>query len=136
MDEFDALLEDPATSIAVVGAGDDPAKWGGRIYRNLKAKGFRVLAVNPGRAVVDGDPCYPSVTDLPEDPTIVDIVVPPPVTRQVLRQCLDHGLRRVWVQPGAEDDEVLAFLAAHDFTYRAGQGDCIMVAARPLTGER
>ncbi len=136
MDEFDALLEAPATSIAVVGAGDDPAKWGGRIYRNLKAKGFRVLAVNPGRAVVDGDPCYPSVTDLPEDPTIVNIVVPPPVTRQVLRQCLDRGLRRVWVQPGAEDDEVLAFLAAHGFTYRAGQGDCIMVVARPLTGTR
>ncbi len=86
--------------------------------------------------MVDGDPCYPSVADLPEDPTIVNIVVPPPVTRQVLRQCLDRGLRRVWVQPGAEDDEVLAFLAAHGFTYRAGQGDCIMVVARPLTGTR
>lgn len=136
MDEFDALLEDPATSIAVVGAGDDPAKWGGRIYRNLKAKGFRVLAVNPRRTVVDGDPCYPSVSQLPEDPTIVDIVVPPPVTSEVLRQCLDRGLRRVWVQPGAEDDEVLAFLAAHGFTYRAGRGDCIMVVARPLPGAR
>jgi predicted CoA-binding protein len=136
MDEFDALLEDPATSIAVVGAGNDPAKWGGRIYRNLKGKGFRVLAVNPGRAVVDGDPCYPSVADLPEVPTIVNIVVPPPATRRVLQQCLDRGPRRVWVQPGAEDDAVLAFLAAHGFTYRAGEGDCIMVSARPPAATR
>ena len=130
MDDFDALLQDPATIIAVVGAGDDPAKFGGRIYRNLKAKGFRVLAVNPGRASVDGDPCYPSVADLPEAPTIVDLVVPPPATRRVLAECLAVGLRRVWVQPGAEDDAVLAFLATNGFTYRVD--DCIMARARPL----
>ncbi len=130
MDDFATLLEDPATSIAVVGAGDNPAKFGGRIYRDLKAKGFRVMAVNPRRETVDGDPCYRSVADLPEAPTIVDLVVPPPVTLQVLQQCLDRGLRRVWIQPGAEDEAVLAFLAANGFTYRAG--DCIMVRARPL----
>ena len=130
MDEFDALLEDPATSIAVVGAGDDPTKWGGRIYRNLKAKGFRVLAVNPGRKTVDGDPCYPSVAALPEDPTIVDFVVPPRVGLEVLRECLALGLKRVWLQPGAEDDAVVEFAAAHGFAFRAH--DCIMVQARPL----
>lgn len=108
----------------MVGAGDDPAKFGGRIYRHLKAAGFRVLAVNPGRDTVDGDPCYASVTDLPEDPTIVNLVVPPAVTRQVLGRCRERGLRRVWVQPGAADEAVLAFLAQNGFTYRTG--DCIM----------
>ena len=49
VDDFAALLTDPATTIAVVGATDDPAKFGGRIYRDLKGKGFRVLAVNPRR---------------------------------------------------------------------------------------
>jgi predicted CoA-binding protein len=134
MDRFDTLLEDPATTVAVVGAGDNPAKFGGRIYRNLKRKGFRVLAVNPGRGTVDGDPCYPSVAELPETPTIVNFVVPPAATRRVLEQCLDLGLRRVWIQPGAEDETVLAFLAGNDFTYRVG--DCIMVRARPLPQAR
>jgi len=134
VDDLAALLKDPATTIAVVGAGDDPAKFGGIIYRDLKAKGFRVLAVNPGRKTVDGDPCYPSVADLPIAPTIVDFVVPPPVTLQVLRQCRERGLRRVWVQPGAEDAAVLAFLAANGFTYRAD--DCIMVRALPLPSAR
>jgi len=134
MDDFTALLTDPGTSIAVVGAGDDPAKYGGRIYRNLKAKGFRVLAVNPGRDTVDGDPCYSSVADLPEPPTIVDFVVPPRVTLAVLRQCLEVGLRRAWLQPGAEDEAVLAFVAANGFTVRAH--DCIMVKTQALPGAR
>lgn len=134
MDDFTALLTDPGTSIAVVGAGDDPAKYGGRIYRNLKAKGFRVLAVNPGRDTVDGDPCYSSVADLPEPPTIVDFVVPPRVTLAVLRQCLEVGLRRAWLQPGAEDAAVLAYAEANGFSFRAH--DCIMVKTRELPGTR
>ncbi len=132
MDDFAALLTDPETTIAVVGATDDPAKFGGRIYRDLKAKGFRVLAVNPGREMVDGDPCYPSLASLPEAPTIVDFVVSPRVGLEMLRECLALGLKRVWLQPGAEDDAVVGFAAAHGFVFRAH--DCIMVHARPLPG--
>lgn len=132
MDDIDRALTDPATVIAVVGATDHPAKVGGRVYRDLKKKGFRVLAVNPRRDTVDGDPCYPGVADLPEPATIVDFVVPPPVTRQVLQQCAAHGLKRVWFQPGSEDEAVLDFVERHRFAYRAG--DCIMVRTRTLPG--
>ena len=134
MDDFAALLTDPATTIAVVGATDDPAKFGGRIYRNLKGKGFRVLAVNPKRATVDGDPCYPALAALPEPPTIVDVVVPPPAALEVLRQCAAQGLKRVWLQPGAEDAAVLDFAAQSGLMFRAD--DCIMVRAAPLPRSR
>jgi predicted CoA-binding protein len=132
MDDFAARLIDPATSIAVVGATDNPAKFGGRIYRNLKGKGYRVLAVNPGRETVDGNPCYPSLAALPEKPTIVDVVVPPEVARRVLEQCLALGLTRVWLQPGSEDAAVLDFAARSGLMVRAG--DCIMTATGPLPG--
>lgn len=131
-DSFDQLLKDPTTTVAVVGAGDSPGKFGGKIYRNLKQKGFRVFAVNPGRDTVDGDPCYPNVASLPERPTIVNMVVPPEVTLQVLQECLEAGLERVWVQPGAEDQAVRRFLGDHSFV--SVVGDCIMVRARPLPG--
>jgi hypothetical protein len=132
MDDFAALLTDPATSVAVVGATDDPAKFGGRIYRDLKGKGFRVFAVNPGRETVDGDRCYPSLASLPEAPTVVDLVVPPGVALDVLRQFPGLGLKRVWLQPGAESPEALEFAAAHGLVSRAG--DCIMVRTERLPG--
>lgn len=51
-----SLLGEEGTTVAVVGATDNPAKYGYVIYRDLKRKGYRVFPVNPGRAAVDSDP--------------------------------------------------------------------------------
>ena len=118
----------PGTTVAVVGATDDPGKYGGRIYRDLKAKGFTVFAVNPNRDEVDGDRCWRSVGALPEPPTIVDFVVPPARTLDVLTECLELGFTNVWIQPGAEDDAVLAYVSDNGFNYLANA--CIMVQTR------
>lgn len=119
------LLDDPDTIVAVVGVTDHPAKYGNIIYRDLRDKGISVRAVNPYRETVAGDPCWHSVGDLPEPPTIVNIVVPPRRTLEVLAECSRHGLHTVWIQPGAADDEVRRFVAEHGFD--AVIDACIMV---------
>jgi predicted CoA-binding protein len=124
-----ALLTRPGTTIAVVGATDAPGKYGGIVYRDLKAKGYRVLPVNPGRPTVDGDTAYPSVAHLPEAPTIVNIAVPPAATLDVLSACLESGFTNVWLQPGAESPAVEEFLDANGFDYLANV--CIMVQTAP-----
>jgi predicted CoA-binding protein len=122
------LLDESDTSIVVVGASDDLTKFGARIYRNLKGKGYRVFAVNPRSSTVDGDPCYPTVGDLPVRPTIVDLVIPPAHALSVLQQCKDLGLDTVWVQPGAESAEVVDYLEGNNFRFVVD--DCIMVWAK------
>jgi len=99
-------LPDPL--IAVVGATDSPAKYGGIIYRDLKRKGFRVVPVNPGRSTVDGDTAYRSVSELPEQPDIVNIVVPPARTLSTLDDVAGLDDAVVWIQPGASDGAVRA----------------------------
>lgn len=131
MSNLAELLHDPSTSVAVVGATDDPSKTGYRIYRDLKAKGFPVYAVNPRRATVDGDPAYPALADLPEAPTIVDVVIPPAQTLKVLQRCHQLGLRNVWIQPGAEDDAVVDYLSSNGFDYLTDT--CIMVHSRGVS---
>jgi len=122
------LLDGPDVSIAVVGATDNSSKYGHVIYRDLKQKGFTVYPVNPQRTSVDGDPAFPNVGDIPGKPTLVNFVVPPATTRNVLQQCLDLDLMNAWVQPGAESPEVIAFLQQNSFNYVADA--CIMVATR------
>ena len=128
MTDIASLLLADDTTVAVVGATDDPDKYGSVIYRDLKGKGFTVYPVNPNRATVDGDTAYPSLLDLPHRPTIVNIVVPPEQTLQVLRDAKDAGITNAWIQPGAGGGEVVDYLEANGFTYLANA--CIMVRSR------
>jgi predicted CoA-binding protein len=122
------LLMKDDTTVAVVGATDNPEKYGSVIYQDLKAKGFKVFPVNPNRATVDGDPAYRSLADLPERPTIVNLVVHPDQTLEVLRQAKELGLTNAWVQPGAGGGDVVDYLENNGFTYLANS--CIMVRSR------
>ncbi len=128
MTDIATLLNEPETTVAVVGATDDAMKYGSVIYRDLKRKGYTVFPVNPNRTEVDGDKAYPSLDKLPESPTIVNIVVPPTTTIRVLKKSLELGLNNVWLQPGAESPESLAFLQEHGFNYLANA--CIMIESR------
>ncbi|MEN8239642.1 MAG: CoA-binding protein [Actinomycetota bacterium] len=121
-------LDLPDPLIAVVGATDHPGKFGGTIYRNLKAKGYRVVPVNPLRTSVDGDLCYPRITDLAETPDIVNIVVPPVRTMRVVEQAAALDDVAVWIQPGAADAAVRSRVDELDVPSLIDA--CIMVEAR------
>jgi predicted CoA-binding protein len=127
MTDLTPLLSEPGASIAVIGATDRPGKYGGIIYRDLKRKGYQVRAVNPYRETVDGDRCWRSVKDLPEVPTIVDMVVPAPRGLLVVEECEEIGALNIWLQPGAESPELIERLDSGPFTWLAHA--CIMVRA-------
>ena len=127
MDPVTTALMDPDSTIAIVGATDDPGKYGSVIYRDLKGKGFAVYAVNPGRDTVDGDPAYPTLTDLPTAPTVVNFVVPPQVSLAVLAEAKALGYNLVWLQPGSSSAAVRQYVETNGFEYLIDA--CIMVYA-------
>ena len=120
MDPVSAALRDPHATIALVGANDDPGKYGSVIYRDLKAKGYDVYPVNPNRDTVDGDTAYASLADLPQAPSIVNFVVPPHVSLRVLEEANELGYKLVWLQPGSSSPEVREYVEANDFESGVG----------------
>ena len=110
---------------AVVGASGDPDKYGYKVYFQLKNAGYRVYAVNPNRDHIDGDRCYPSLTALPEVPDVVNMVVPPAVTEQVVQECIKLGIRRVWMQPGSESEMAIAQAEKANIEVVANQ--CVLI---------
>lgn len=110
---------------AVVGVSQDPAKYGGRIYRTLRDSGYIVYAVNPKGGEVDGAPVYRSLADLPELPEVVDLVVPPAATEEVVQVAHRLGLSRIWMQPGSESEAAIEYCRAHDM--QVVFGACAMV---------
>ncbi len=128
MQDILSLLEEPGTTIALVGATDNESKYGHTIFLDLKRKGYRVYPVNPRRDTVQGEKAYSKLADIPEPPTIVNFVIPPRFTLHVLKQCLELGLMNVFIQPGAESPEVMEFIQENGFNYLANA--CIMVETR------
>ena len=81
-------------SVAIVGA-TPRLQYGGRMLAAaLKAKDrIRVYPVNPRYEQIMDTPCYPSVSDLPEAPDVVGIVVPYNHVLDVLKECHQKGTR-------------------------------------------
>ena len=84
---------DPA-SIAIIGASNDRNKVGGRPVAYLQRFGFkgRIYPVNPGRSVVQGLPCYPTVADLPEVPDLAIVAVAGGGVAEAVRACAAKGV--------------------------------------------
>jgi len=117
----------PTTRIAVVGASNDPSKYGNVIVRNLAAKGYTVLPVNPREKEIAGLPAYPNLAAVPGAIHLVNVVTPPGVTRSVLEEAARLDLPAVWLQDGSYDDAVLAVAAKA--RYHTVYEACIMVAS-------
>ncbi|MFH1531806.1 MAG: CoA-binding protein [Pseudomonadota bacterium] len=102
-------VKTPATRIAVIGASNDPAKYGNIIPGNLKGKGYTVLPVNPREETIQGLPVFASPAELPDPVHIMDMVTPPKITRAVLEQLDPSRFKTIWLQDGSFDDEIIAF---------------------------
>lgn len=113
---------------AIVGVSANPTKFGHRIYRDLRRAGYRVFAVNPHEAEVLGDPVYPNLAALPERPDVVDLVVPPSVSEMIVKEAAAAGIRRIWMQPGAESQRAIDFCRASGIEVVAHA--CAMVEKR------
>ena len=113
---------------AVVGASLNPDKFGYKIFHDLRAAGYIVYGVNPSGGEIDGQKLHPTLADLPEEPAVVDIVVPPKVTKDIVHQCAERGLKRVWMQPGSESEEASRF--CHEQGIKVVHDACAMIRKR------
>ena len=99
MAKIDELVKDflAQKKIAVVGVSDKRETGCNLGYRKFKAAGYEVYAVNPRITAFEGDPCYPDLKSIPEKPEAVFILTNPQVTEQVVQQCVELGVKRVWM---------------------------------------
>jgi uncharacterized protein len=99
MANIDVLVKDflAQKSIAVVGVSEKRETGCNLSYKKFKEAGYRVYAVNPHLTTYDAAPCYPDLKSIPEKPDAVFILASPQVTEQIVRQCVDLGVRHVWM---------------------------------------
>lgn len=99
MNKLDTLVENflAQKKIAVVGISDQRDTGCNLAYKNFKANGYQVFAVNPRIDTFEGAPCYPDLKSIPEKPDAVFLLTSPKVTEAIVQQCVDLGIKYVWM---------------------------------------
>jgi uncharacterized protein len=99
MAKIDVLVQDflDQEKIAVVGVSDKRESGCNEVYKRFKEAGYTVYPVNPRLESYEGAPCYPDLHAIPEKPDGVFILANPKVTDQIVQQCVDLGVKQVWM---------------------------------------
>ena len=116
-----------ARRLAVAGVSHSAQKFGTTIYTELKARGFEVYGVNPTLAVIAGDKCYASLGELAGKVDGVVICLPPQKAAGVLREAAAAGIKKIWLQQGAQGPETEQ--AAREAEVTPVSGKCILMYA-------
>lgn len=99
MNKLDNLVQNflAQKRIAVVGVSDKRDTGCNLAYKKFKETGYQTYAVNPRISTYEGQTCYADLKSIPEKVDAVFILASPKVTEQVVQQCVDLGIKHVWM---------------------------------------
>ena len=100
--------------VAVTGVSREPNSHGSNVvYRRLRERGYDVFAVNPNATEVEGDPSYRDLGSIPGGVDAVVIGTRPERADETMRQCVDLGVKHVWMHRGPGAGSVSATAAEY-----------------------
>ena len=122
------ILKDCRT-LAVVGLSNNPARVSNSVCAYMRQYGYRIIGVNPNFPEVFGETCYPSLSEMTEEVRDeVELVVVfrrPEEVPELLTECADLGLSKVWLQLGVAS--VVALEIAEKRNLEIVEEQCLMV---------
>jgi len=137
--------------IAVTGVSRTPKSHGSNIvYERLRTRGYQVFAVNPNAETVEGDTAYLELKSIPGGVDAVVIGTRSEIAEQTMRECVDLGIKLVWMHRGpgrgSVSDAATQYGRAHGITVidggcplmfapTADGGHKVMKALLTLTGK-
>jgi len=112
---------------AVVGASSDRSKYGNKVLRCYLQKGRRAIPVNPRAREVEGVAAVPDLASLGEPVYGASIITPPEITERIVEEAAAAGVKRLWMQPGAESARAVRRAEELGISVIAG-GPCLLVS--------
>src|SRR5262250_3852450 len=95
--------------VAVTGVSRTPKTHGSNnVYRRLRERGYQVFAVNPNTGEVEGDRSYPDLASIPGGVQAVVIGTRPEIAEDAMRECVELGIKHVWMHRGPGGGSVSA----------------------------
>lgn len=86
--------------LALVGVSRHEPDFSRTLLQTLRDHGYDMVPVNPALTEVAGLRCYPRVQDIKPPVDGVLVMTPAAAAAQVVRDCIEAGIGRVWLHRG------------------------------------
>lgn len=115
--------------IAVTGVSRRPKEHGSNtVFKRLRDRGYEVFAVNPNAHTVEGAPSYHDLKSIPGGVDAVVIATAPDKAEGTMRECVELGIKYVWMHRSFGQGSVNPTAAA----YGRQHGVTVIVGGCPL----
>lgn len=94
-----------ARTVAVVGLSNSELRASYFVAYYLKRHGYRVVPVNPRETEILGEPCYPSLHEVPVPVDVVNVFRAPDALPGIAREAVEIGAGALWCQFGVVNEE-------------------------------
>ena len=111
--------------IAVTGVSRTPKDHGSNsVFKRLRERGYQVFAVNPNAETVEGVRSYHDLKSIPGGVEAVVIATAPDRAEGTMRECVELGIKHVWMHQsygqGSVSRTAAAYGRKHGITVIAG----------------
>lgn len=103
--------------VAVLGASNKPHRYSNMASRLLRNHGHEVLLVNPAYKEIDGERCFASLDDLPDDVHTLTVYLNSSSTLKMIDQIEALELNRIILNPGTSSPELIKELTNRNISY-------------------
>jgi predicted CoA-binding protein len=116
--------------IAVIGASRSGKKFGNSAAKELMNRGYEVFFIHPNTDTIDGHPTYPNLRAVQDLVETLWVSVHPSQVSEILQEAAKVGLKKIWLQQGAESPDLLVLGQQLDLNIITGK--CILMYAEPV----
>jgi len=100
--------------IAVTGVSRNPGDHGSNaVFKRLRDRGYQVFAINPNADNVEGARSYHDLKSIPGGVDAVVIATAPDKAEGTIRECVELGIKHVWMHRSYGQGSVSATAAAY-----------------------
>jgi len=118
--------------IAIAGVSSDHKKYSRMIYEAFLDKGYKTSAVNPKLTEINGNICYHSITELPDDVDALVIIMRGDKAADILKEGIKKGTKNIWLHQGCTLKNLESF--TEDKGINLINGECAFMWLEPVEG--
>ena len=111
---------------AFIGVSRQPKDFSRALFREFQSRNYEPVPVHPEAAEIEGVPCFARLADVKPPVEAVLLMTSPSVSKVLVKECVEAGIKRIWFYRGAGQGsvspEALATCEANGMT--AIPGEC------------